>query len=112
MTRVVATLLLAVALAGCSSKSDDKPAAQSAAPTSATVAASPARTKACQQFSAFFASLREQAKTSNSGWTPEQGVTQLLATLEESPAWASSSEADKQAAIAGVKDAANGVNCG
>ncbi|UGT42359.1 hypothetical protein LTV02_02750 [Nocardia yamanashiensis] len=109
MTRLVATLLLAAALTGCASKTE------TAAPATATTAAgpaSPARTKACQQFTAFFTSLREQAKSSGSGWTPEQGAEELLSTMRQSPSWASTSEADRTATEAGIKDAANGTSCG
>lgn len=112
MTRLVATLLLAAALTGCASKSETAAPAGQAAATTAAGAASPARTKACQQFTAFFTSLREQAKTSGSGWTPDKGVEELLSTMKQSPSWASTSEADRDATVAGIKDAANGTSCG
>ncbi|WP_067813007.1 hypothetical protein [Nocardia inohanensis] len=111
MTRLVATLLLAAALTGCSSATQEAKSTTAGGPTAA-VAASPARTKACQQFSAFFTSLREQAQSSGSGWTPEKGAEELLGSMRQSPTWASTPESEREATIAGVKDAANGTSCG
>ncbi|MRH86755.1 hypothetical protein GFY24_04595 [Nocardia sp. SYP-A9097] len=110
MARLVIALLLAAALSGCASNSSEVKTVSP--PSTSAAAASPARAKACQQFAAFFASLRDQAKNSGSGWTPEQGATELIATMQQSTAWATTSESERQDTIAGIKDAASGTNCG
>ncbi|PXX52878.1 hypothetical protein DFR70_12945 [Nocardia tenerifensis] len=97
--KTIALLAIGVALTltGCSSSTNTDAAATT------TAAHDAVRGKSCENYLPVLSKLKE-ASPESANKTAEE----TIALLPQSPQWATLSEADRQATIAGIRDAATG----